>query len=73
MLRHALPEVHQKFLDLMEVGPNHAVQNTLAVGSVHEEEGIHLKGKSWTRRRGRGGGGNWKQESESMTLNVGFR
>ena len=42
MLGHALPKVHEEVLDLVEVGAHHAVQDSLAVGAVHQEKSLYL-------------------------------
>ncbi len=53
VLRHPLPEVHQKILHFMEVGPHNAVQDTLTVCAVHQQESLHLDQR---RKKGRGNG-----------------
>lgn len=47
MGRHALPKVHKEVLHFVEVGSHNTIQDPLAVSSVHEQEGFHLK-----RRKG---------------------
>lgn len=66
---HALPKVDQEILDFVKVSSDHTVQDTLAVGTVHEEEGVHLERKEGGEGRkeggeegGRGGEGGRREE-----------
>lgn len=58
---HSLPKVNQELLNFMEVSSHHAVQDALAVSSIHQQEGFHLfakaKGRQGGNEEGKEGGG----------------
>ena len=53
MLRHALPKVDQEVLHFMEICSHNTVQDSLAVSTVHQQKGLHLKEGGRERERER--------------------
>lgn len=43
MLGHALPEMDKEVLDLVKVCSDNTVQDALAMGTIHQQKGLHLE------------------------------
>lgn len=50
VLWHPLPKVNQEILNFVEIGPYHAVENALAVSTVHEEESLCLQKRAMRKK-----------------------